>query len=67
MSPCYTRHEVAPGIHADIPHEHDEEPPPCEAEERNRRALYEISRQRTEDAISIHRIERLLRGETCEH
>ena len=66
MSPCYTRHEIAPGIHTDIPHEH-ETAPTCEADERNKRALHEISRQRTEDAISIHRIERILRGETSEH
>lgn len=23
MTPCYQRHELAPGIHADIPHEHE--------------------------------------------
>lgn len=23
MTPCYTRHQVAPGTHADIPHEHE--------------------------------------------
>lgn len=37
--------------------------PPCEAERRNKQALYEIGRQRTDDAISLHRIERILRGD----
>lgn len=23
MTPCYTRHETAPGVHVDIPHEHE--------------------------------------------
>lgn len=23
MTPCYTRHELAPGVHVDIPHEHE--------------------------------------------
>ncbi len=23
MTPCYQRHELAPGIHVDIPHEHE--------------------------------------------
>lgn len=23
MTPCYVRHETAPGVHADIPHEHE--------------------------------------------
>jgi hypothetical protein len=83
VTPCYTRHEIAPGVHQDIPHEHEKavavlynklndfepkpKPPSADtsgAEERNKRALHEISRQRTEDAISIHRIERILRGET---
>ena len=22
MTPCYTRHELLPGVHQDIPHEH---------------------------------------------
>jgi len=39
----------------------------CEADERNRRALYEIGRQRTDDAISLSRIEHILRGDNCGH
>jgi hypothetical protein len=26
---CYVRHELAPGIHMDIPHEHEEGPAPA--------------------------------------
>ena len=36
----------------------------CEADDRNKQALYEIGRQRTNDAISLHRIEGILRGDT---
>jgi len=42
-------------------------PPVCEADERNRRALFEIGRQRTEDAISLRRIEHILTGDACDH
>jgi len=36
----------------------------CDADDRNKQALHEIGRQRTDDAISLHRIEGILRGDT---
>gem|GEM_PF-5946944 len=39
----------------------------CEADERNRRALFEIGRQKTADAISLRRIEHILTGDVCDH
>jgi len=40
----------------------------CESERIRKQALYEIGRQRTEDTISLHRLQRILEGtepDTC--
>ncbi len=69
MTPCYQRHEIAPGIHADIPHEHDtaKEPTMCEAEERNMQALYILENEWGCGRIDVSELQRILRGETCDH
>jgi len=83
---CYTRHEISPGAHQDIPHEHEKavavlynklndfEPKPkpptvtvtCEAEERNKKALYEIEKMVGTWQIDLGLLRRILTGTECE-
>jgi len=85
VTPCYTRHELLPGVHQDIPHEHEKavavlydklndfevrpksDAAPCEAEERNKQALYLLENEWGCGRIDIGAMQRLLRGETCNH
>ena len=62
MSPCYQRHEIAPGIHADIPHEHAEEPPPSDAEIRNLQAVFAIEQMMGSWVIDLGRLKHILTG-----
>jgi hypothetical protein len=40
---------------------------PCESSRIIKQALYEIGRQRTDDSMSLHRIQRILEGDEPDH
>lgn len=63
---CYARHEIAPGIHADIPHEHEaKELTMCEAEEALLRIAFEIELQWGAGRIDLGRLKGIATAGKC--